>query len=81
MPYIVLALVGFHYFKLRNVSQSYWLTRCVDLFFKENATCQLLVGPCRFVDPPLGPINMYILSLTLHFSDNFLSAISSKSFI
>ena len=33
--------------------------------FNEYATCQLLICTCRFVDPPLGPINMYILSLTL----------------
>ena len=30
---------------------------------------------------PLGPINMCILSLTLHFSHNFSSSISSKSLV
>ena len=65
MPRVVLALVGFCCFRLRHVSQSYWLTCCVDLFFEEYATLQLLGGPRRFIDPPLGPINLYILSLTL----------------
>ena len=81
MPRVVLPLVGFCYFRLHHVSQSYWLTHRVDLFFEENAMSQLLIGSCRFVDPPLGPINMCILSLTLHFSDNFLSSILSKSFV
>ena len=65
MPSVILALIGFRHFRLRHVSQSYWLTCHVDLFFEEYATCQLLIGPHRFVDPPLGPINIYILSLTL----------------
>ena len=65
MPRVVLALIGFRRFKLCHMSQSYWLTCRGDLFFKEYATCQLLIGPHRFVDPPLGPINIYILSLTL----------------
>ena len=81
MPRVVLALVGFYLFKLRHVSQSYWLICRVDLFFEENAMSQLLIGSCRFVDPPLGPINMCILSLTPHFSDNFLSTILSKSLV
>ena len=81
MPCVVLALVEFRCFRLRHVSQSFWLTCRVDLFFEEKAMRQLLVGLHHFVDPPLGPINMYILSLTLYCSDNFLSAISSKSFV
>ena len=66
---------------MQHVSKSHWLAGLVDLFFEQNAIRQLLVGLCRFVDPPLGSINMYILSFTLYCSDNFLSAISSKSLI
>ena len=67
--------------RLCHVSKSHWLAVRIDLFFKKNATCQLLVGLCRFVDLPLGPINMYILSLTLYYSNNFLSAMSFKSLV
>ena len=81
VPCVTVLIIEVVRSRLCHVSQSRWCLVQSIPFFKEMPCVILRMVRVVSIMSPLGPINMYILSLTPHISHNFFSAISSKSLV